>query len=71
VPADLGGLDVDHAAARDGGGRGDGQVLHLEDHRHDGGHGDHLAGHQAELLVVVEHLCSQEEEYTIRMVVYH
>ena len=33
----------------------DGEVLHLEDHRHRCRHRDHLAAHQAELLVVVEH----------------
>ena len=55
LPAELRRLDVDHAAARHGRGRGDGEVLHLEDHRHGRGHGDHLARHEAELLVVVEH----------------
>ena len=34
LPAEVRRLDVDHAAARDGGGRGDGEVLHLEDHGH-------------------------------------
>mmetsp|Transcript_14390 Transcript_14390/g.42318 ORF Transcript_14390/g.42318 Transcript_14390/m.42318 type:complete len:557 (-) Transcript_14390:122-1792(-) len=55
LPADLRWLDVHHAAARDGGRRGYGQVLDLENHRHVGGHGNHLARHEAELLVVVQH----------------
>ena len=32
LPAEELGLHVDHAAARDGGGRGNSEVLHLEDH---------------------------------------
>ena len=49
------GLDIDHAAARDGRGRGDGEVLDLE---HDAvrlGERDDLARVEAELLIVVEH----------------
>eukprot|EP00964_Phaeocystis_antarctica_P055483 scaffold32640_cov63-Phaeocystis_antarctica.AAC.1 len=55
LPAELGRLHVDHAAARDGGGRGDSEVHALEDQVHARRHGDDLARHEAELLVVVEH----------------
>ena len=48
-------LHVHHAAARDGGGGRDGEIHRLEDEVHDARHGDDLATHQAELLVVVEH----------------
>eukprot|EP00959_Pyramimonas_sp_CCMP1952_P212024 4437141-Pyramimonas_sp.AAC.1 len=42
-------------APGDGGGRGDGEVLHLEDHVHGATHLDDLAVGEAELLVVVQH----------------
>jgi len=54
--ADVDRLHVDHPAARDGGGRGDGEVVHLEDHVHGGRELDALAVGEAEHLVVVENL---------------
>mmetsp|Transcript_8240 Transcript_8240/g.18063 ORF Transcript_8240/g.18063 Transcript_8240/m.18063 type:complete len:649 (-) Transcript_8240:407-2353(-) len=54
VVAERGGLHVDHAAARHGGGRGHRQVLGLEHHRHGLAEGDDLARGEAELLVVVQ-----------------
>eukprot|EP00965_Chrysotila_dentata_P256125 6212443-Pleurochrysis_carterae.AAC.1 len=53
--ADVDRLHVDHAAARDGGGRGDGEVVHLEHHVHPRRELDALAVREAEHLVVVEH----------------
>mmetsp|Transcript_4454 Transcript_4454/g.12986 ORF Transcript_4454/g.12986 Transcript_4454/m.12986 type:complete len:489 (-) Transcript_4454:593-2059(-) len=49
------GLHVDDAHAAHGRGGRDGEVLHLKDDVHARGHGDDLAGDEAEFLVVVEH----------------
>mmetsp|Transcript_19775 Transcript_19775/g.50211 ORF Transcript_19775/g.50211 Transcript_19775/m.50211 type:complete len:216 (-) Transcript_19775:5468-6115(-) len=47
-------LHVDDAHAGDSGGRGDSQILHLKDDVHARRHSDDLAGHETQLLVVVQ-----------------
>eukprot|EP00960_Hanusia_phi_P047197 758288-Hanusia_phi.AAC.2 len=54
LPAEIDGLQVDHAAATDGSGGGDGQVVDLELHGHGGRKFDALAVVKAQRLVVVE-----------------